>query len=336
MGGAADQSIGSGGMSGEANAPVGRTAAEPVRNLVIVHSPGYEDISDWTEVKRRIEEQAPDIEVRIVNNFAPNSATARWQVKRPSLVFSASHLAVFSPKGGTVYAGRQMGKFQQVQRMAHKGIPVPRTVRLAREALPMLAGLGRYAVVKPEGSGKGQGIRLVEPQGIAALYDELTMAGRRGMIVQAYIEHSVDGYPTEYRVLTLFGRVLYAARNRWAKPRPTLAEIAADPEGVIASNDRRFERVRKLIDDADVIALGERAHAAFPECAVLGVDIVRETGTGKLYVMETNPEGLTWHFSSSLSKRTYRTEYVQEMYAQFGALDRIARLLIDKVRAEAA
>ena len=26
---------------------------EPVRNLLIVHSSGYEDISDWDEVKRR-------------------------------------------------------------------------------------------------------------------------------------------------------------------------------------------------------------------------------------------------------------------------------------------
>jgi hypothetical protein len=51
--------------------------------------------------------------------------------------------------------------------------------------------------------------------------------------------------------------------------------------------------------------------------------------------MEVNPEGYTWHFSSSLA-RTFTPEHVWEIYAQFGALDRVAELLIAKTRAEAA
>jgi hypothetical protein len=35
---------------------------------------------------------------------------------------------------------------------------------------------------------------------------------------------------------------------------------------------------------------------------LLGVDIIRESQTGQLYVLETNPYGMTWHFSSPLSK----------------------------------
>jgi glutathione synthase/RimK-type ligase-like ATP-grasp enzyme len=110
--------------------------------------------------------------------------------------------------------------------------------------------------------------------------------------------------------------------------------IASDPNGVIASNNRQFGRVRTVSNDAEIIALGEKAHAGFPECAVLGVDVIRESGTGKLYVMEVNPEGFTWHFSSSLSKNTFTAEHVRDLYAQFGALDRVARLLIEKTRAE--
>jgi glutathione synthase/RimK-type ligase-like ATP-grasp enzyme len=96
---------------------------------------------------------------------------------------------------------------------------------------------------------------------------------------------------------------LYCARNRWGVRRRPVAEIAADPLGVIASNNKQMGgRVRSICNDPEIIALGERVHQAFPECALLGVDIIRKSQTGQLYVLETNPYGMTWHFSSPLSK----------------------------------
>ena len=118
------------------------------------------------------------------------------------------------------------------------------------------------------------------------------------MSIQPYIEHSENGYPTEYRVLTLLGRVPYSARNSWAVARQPLGEIAANPNGVIASNNKNFGRLRKVWDDPEIIALGEQAASAFPECPVLGADVLRDAGTKKLYVMEVNPTGKVWHFSS--------------------------------------
>jgi glutathione synthase/RimK-type ligase-like ATP-grasp enzyme len=155
------------------------------------------------------------------------------------------------------------------------------------------------------------------------------------MIIQPYIEHSENGCPTEYRVLTLFGRVLYAARNSWAVPRPPLEDIAANPKGIIASNNSPFGRLRTVWNDPEIIALGEQAASAFPECPVLGVDVVRDAETKKLYVMGVNPAGRVWHFSSSHAMKRYRAEYRADLYAQFGALDRIAQLLIEKTRTEA-
>jgi len=81
--------------------------------------------------------------------------------------------------------------------------------------------------------------------------------------------------------LTLFGHTLYCARNRWGNVRPSLAEIAADRFGVIASNNKQMGgRIRSICNDAEIIALGERVHQAFPECSVLGVDIIRDSQTG--------------------------------------------------------
>jgi len=58
------------------------------RNLLILQSTWEQDPSDWITIQHRIEREAPDIEVRIANNGSANSVTARWQVRRPSLVFS--------------------------------------------------------------------------------------------------------------------------------------------------------------------------------------------------------------------------------------------------------
>jgi hypothetical protein len=79
---------------------------------------------------------------------------------------------------------------------------------------------------------------------------------------------------------------------------------------------------------------GERAHEAFPECPVIGVDIVRDSQSGRLYVLEVNPHGAVWHLSSTLGKKM-DPGHVRDLYAQFNALDRAADLLIEKARAEA-
>ncbi len=312
-----------------------RSAAEPTRNLLIVHTPNFQDISDWHSVKHRIDEKAPDIEVRIATNGARNSVTRRWQGSRPSLVFSPFVLREYQPNGGTVYACQAFSKLEQIERLARHGLPVPLTATLTRDLAVDPARWGRYVVAKPaRSSSGGRSIYLVQTTDLFARYAELTLNDTREMVIQPYIDHTENGYLTDYRVLTMLGHVLYAARNWSAVPRRALEEIAADREGIIASNDKRFGRLRTLCNDAEIIALGEQAHAAFPQCSVLGVDLVRDAETRKLYIMEVNPAGATWHFSS-MSSKGYPAEHVRNLYAQFGALDKVAQLLIEKTREEA-
>jgi hypothetical protein len=309
-------------------------AAEPTRNLLIVQTPPLQDPSDWTAVKQRIESTAPDIEVRIVNNGQPNSAAAQWQMTRPSLVFSPVMLNGFVPPGGTVYCGRPYDKYEQGRRLQSIGAPTPRTEILSPASSFDPAEWGDYVVVKPSRFNNGTGVKLVRTLDVASRFNELTAIGQDRYLVQPYIDHSEDGHPTEYRVLSMFGRALYCARNRWGNRRPPLAKIAADRHGVIASNNKHMGgRVRAICNDADVITLGECVHKTFPECPVIGVDIIRELQTGRLWVLEANPHGAVWHLSSSIPKTP---EHKRELYAQFNALDRAADLLIEKTRAEAS
>ena len=312
-----------------------RNGVDPLRNLLIVHEPMGQALSDWLSVKERIDRKAPDIEVRIATNRAPNSATRRWQGSRPSLVFSPHVLMVYRPNGGKVYAGQDFSKLEQIKLLSRQGLSVPVTATLTRDLVIDPAQWGRYVIAKPIDGGKGQGVYLVQTTDLAARYCELTLNDTRTMVVQPYIEHSENGCPTSYRVLTLFGRVLYSARNTWAVARPPLEEIAANPNGIIASNDGSFGRLRTVWNDPEIIALGEQAASAFPECPVLGVDLVRDLETNKLYILEVNPTGRVWHFSSPLAVNRFTAEYRTNLYAQFGALDRTAELLIEKTRKEA-
>ena len=307
---------------------------EATRNLVIVYTEHLQDPADWDAVKERIERDAPDIEVRIVNNFHRNSVTARWQVRRPSLVFSPIRLAEFVPRGGAVFCVHILGKDEQIRRLSSIGIRTPRTETLSPESSFNPLEWGEFIVVKPNKSNSGKGVKLVRSSGLSARYAELTAQANDQILVQPYIDHAEDGYPTIYRVLTMFGRALYCVMNRWANKRPSLAQIAADPAGVIATNSDAMGQVRALCNNTEIIALGERTHEAFPECPVLGVDIIRDIHTDKFYVLEVNPHGNVWHLSSPFARKV-DPEYVRARYAQFNALGRAAELLIQKTRSDA-
>jgi hypothetical protein len=307
----------------------------PTRNLLIVETAPEQDSSDWIAIKQRIERNAPDIEVRIANNRHRNSATARWQVRRPSLVFSPVRLIDFVPRGGAVYCGRILGKDEQLRRLSAIEILTPRTATLSSVSSFDPKEWGDYLIVKPNNLNSGNGVRLVCTIDLSARYDELTAIADDQFLVEPYIDHSEDGYPTEYRVLSMFGRALYCVRNRWGNKRPPLAEIAADPLGIIASNNKTMGgHIRSICNDPEIISLGQRAHKAFPDCPVIGVDIIRESQSGRLHVLEVNPHGAVWHFSSPFAKNL-DPEYVRERYAQFNALDLAADLLIQKTRTDA-
>jgi hypothetical protein len=312
-------------------------SAAPTRNLLLVHTPPFQDVADWHGVRERIAQRASDIEVRIADNRNPDPAIAPWQVSRPSLVFSPLVLHRYRPPGGAVYAGQDIAKGPEARRLAAAGLPVPWTARLTPGLRLDPALVGEHVIVKPAHGTLGKDVRLVPTADLAALYPGLTRDGSRRMVVQQFIDHvDEDGRPRTYRCLTAFGEPLYLAEWRWAEPRRPLAEIARDPAGIIASNHQAVARSRQFVALPDVLALARRVGRAMGDIPCLGQDIVRQTGTGRLFIIETNPGGYTWHLSSKYSRRPgYDREIAEARYRQFGALDIVAEQLILKTRAEA-
>ena len=306
------------------------------RNLLILHSPNSQHISDWQTVKQTINQRAPDIDVRIGTNGQPNSIARRWQITRPSLVFSPIRLIDYAPRGGTIYAGRPMGKLEELGRLIGAGLPVPKVMELMPTTALSPDIWGEFVVVKPKSSYRGEGVRLVRTEKVPALYDEMSFGGRMRLLVQRYIENlDEEGRQHEFRVLTMFTRPLYSLRRSATKPRRPLAELAADPGAKITVNPADGH-ARRMADEPDVLALASRVAAALPELPVLGLDILRDRRTGKLHILETNPSGHVWHLSSQLTLERIDAEHRAARYNQFGALSLAADLLIAKTREEAS
>jgi hypothetical protein len=120
------------------------------------------------------------------------------------------------------------------------------------------------------------------------------------------------------------------------RPSPKRKRLKNTKENSSLLSTKEFGgATRKIWNDPEIISLGEKAHAAFPEIPVLGVDVVREAESKRLFVMEVNPKGDTWHLSSLLSK-SFTEQQRRDRYEQFGALDVVARSLIEKTRADAS
>ena len=161
------------------------------RNLVIVHTPSAQQISDWLTVKETIAARGPEIDVSIVENGKPHPEIEEWQVSRPSLVFSPCTLSSFRPAGGKVYTGRAIDKLEQVRRLAAAGIPTPRSIPLTPELHLNAADWGAYVLVKPMSEKFWAGMlhRLARPETINSRYMELTRNGRLEMLVQNSHRH---------------------------------------------------------------------------------------------------------------------------------------------------
>ncbi|HWL92995.1 MAG TPA: ATP-grasp domain-containing protein [Phycisphaerae bacterium] len=299
-----------------------------VRNLIIVHTPGAQDVSDFLKVKQLIAERAPEIEVFLVANDAPQSVTRKKASGRPTLIFSPYYLQSFQPARGKIYAGRILTKLRQVRMLEDAGIPVPKAFFLNEDTKLDRAKWGDYVILKPNVGSRGSGVRL-SPFG--RIFDNARELGwpQTAYLVQKFID--TGPYPTEYRALTVFGEPVYCNRVTSQEKRPDLTpDMPMD--GRIASNSG--PRASTPCYDEDVLDLARRTFHAFPQVPVQGMDIIRDVHTGELHVLEVNPGGATWHLSSQLGKRLQeRNGY--SYYEQFDAISVIADRLIHVTRREA-
>jgi hypothetical protein len=288
-------------------------------------------LRDFHEVAAYCRQMAPDIRpIPLLDS--PSSQLRHSIFIRPTLIFALRRLLFYHPFRGVVRSSKLLPKSEEYRRLQAIGILVPRWRLLTRRHSPEVADLGRYVVSKPDYGGLGADVRIRRAGRVrwAPADTPVRFASRSGIIAQEFIY--TGPWPVSYRVGTLFGRALYSQRAEGShERRPILG-----PESFTTSSVTATHRGCSFALDSDreVIALAERAHAAFPDIAFLGVDILREMPSGRLFVIEVNSAGADWHFSSKRGKAIQAYAGI-EYAAQSGGLRRVAEILVEETRRQA-
>jgi len=257
-----------------------------------------------------------------------------WWVElpnRPTFFFSPALIRNRPRIPGRIACGYPLSKSEEYSILAAAGISVPRWVTLREDELPNLKGFGDYVVRKPDYGAKGAEVRIVKRGRVRWKRVVTAAAGPSpALLVQKFIYTGL--WPVSHRVNTLFGRVLYCLRITGNTNRPILcgpndfdSRGPSDNSPSIVSNVR--DSTAECCDDADIIRSGERAASAFPDLPLMGVDVLKEAGTGRLFVTEVNALGHNWNFS-----RQFSEVFKVDVAVQFNGLRKAAYILAEQTQ----
>lgn len=319
---------------------------EPTHNLILVYNSTFMPGDDLELIVGKIKEQSPAIETFIAQSNTKSFRTAKLAANRPTLVVSIGPLANFTPKRGKIYQGQIMSKYDQLMRLGAAKLPVPKWILLQENTRLNHAKWGKTVVLKPVavGSAQGRGVQFVKTKKLGFIpqkaFPENHIGRYAPMLAQEYIE--TGDYPSEYRVLCFFGRPLYAIKRMSQEKRPQVSDFYnfSDPRDLRNSKGTKHFGFGSLpieashITEPDVLELACRAYDAIPEAPLQGVDIIREKGTGNLYIMETNPGGFCWHFSSRIMENAPLIDGIRKE-DQMDAFSVAADILVQRTLAEA-
>lgn len=305
-------------------------------NLILVHQAGKQDRADYEQIARRIAARGEHA-AYIVDTKGVGLAEPGFDARSPTLTVSPMPIKRFSAPRGATCQGHEHPKGDQYARLARQGLPVPKWLRIEPGIALDAAAWGPYVVVKPELGRKGAEIHIKRTGRVRYRapehYPPEHPARKAPLLAQQFIY--TGSWPVNYRVVTLFGRRLMCWRceadHRYAPLRSRWDFKARG--GISVVSNKRDSRYA-LAFEADVIALAERAHRAFPEQPLLGTDIVRDADSGELFVIECNPRGDAWLMSSDMGRLIERANGL-DFAAQFGALEVAAEVLLRELPARA-
>jgi len=306
-------------------------------NLILVHQDSKQDRRDYEEIARRIGRRAPEIAAFIVDTKDTGWADPRFDSAAPTLTVSPMPVKRFVPPRGAICQGFEFPKGEQYEMLERVGVAVPKWQRIGPDVALDPADWGPYVVVKPELGRKGAEIFIKRTGRVRyrppESYPEDHPVRKAPLLVQRFVYTGT--WPSNYRVVTLFGDALLAWRCEASHdyvPLRSRWDFKAQGGITVVSNKRDSRYA--LAYDQDLIELARQAHRAFPGQPLLGTDIVRDADTGELFVIECNPRGDAWLISSVMGRMIEQANEL-DFAGQFGALEIATEALIRETRAQA-
>jgi len=308
-----------------------------VPNLVLVDDRVPETRADFEQVAAMIRARARDVRVFVVRRPKPGkSRLALRAALRPTLVVSPLYLhESFFLRGRICQGWRFDSKLRHYELLAKADVPVPRWTRITPETRLDPDEWGPYVVIKPDIGARGANVKIKRTGRVRYKpYQELRAAPADGggLLAQRFIY--TGRWPVSHRVVTLFGEPLFGWRceGKAAGYAPLEGPTAFRATGGINIVSNRTSSEYTLSAEPEVVELARRAHAALPDVPFLGTDIVRDAVSGEWFVLECNPSGRVLALSSETGRHIQR-DHGLDFYAQLGALEIMARVLVERTRA---
>lgn len=308
-------------------------------NLVLVawseHAPTRADLE---EIARLVAGIDPQIRAQVVSHHKLDQIRLLPLWRRPTLSVSFHAIEKRKLLPGRLATGLWLHKHGEYARLDAAGLPVPRWCVLTPETKLDARTWGPYVVVKPSAGRRGALVKIQKTTRVRYQPPETLPKEHFGRIAPMLVQEFIytGEWPESYRVVTLFGTVLLCYRQvSRGRGHPLKARYDFKATGGISvvSNTREMEAV--MSDEADVIALAELAHRkAFPDLPMLSFDIVRDAGSGALYILECHAQG-SWMFTAEIGLDIEAANRL-DFRTQFDALERTARILARETPLRAA
>jgi hypothetical protein len=312
------------------------------KNLILVANPNGMDPSDFEEIAEIVRQDNKRLDAFVVRVDQRASVIADRFWRNPTLIVAFGETGVFNAPRGILLQNRSVHKYQQYVQFCLAGVNTPRTANFDRNDEYLESDWGKFCILKPSDlgrMGKGGSVRLQRTRRLKAFdiaqFPEDHVYRKSKLLMQSFID--TGPLAVNWRVLTLLGEPLYCFRSSSGIERPPLdapdeiiERAIIEPKHPDGKEKVGYTNLRRFEADAEVMDFARHVNRAFPRIPLQGCDIVREAATGKFYILEVNPGGNTWHFSSPIFARQRgllggKTAFTSQLGAFARAADILAR-----------
>jgi hypothetical protein len=194
---------------------------------------------------------------------------------------------------------------------------------------------GDWVVLKPQSiQSTGKDVNMIPTILISKLnlsdFPEDHLIRQDGYYVQKFVKTGIR--PTHYRVGIFIDSITYSTKTVMNSDYPSDNDnLRTRLSKTIAANFVSNRHVC-LYKDLKLNEFAINVAKTFPKIPLFGIDVLIEEETGKLFALETNSGGNTWHFSSSIGKQ-YRTDLGgrNQLIEQYNSWDKVAECLVRKI-----
>ena len=304
------------------------------KGLILVFR--LESLDDFRNIARRVYKLDPSIQVvGFADRIDPKGI--------PPGFFNLPHLVIYlcnpppddyahsSPK----LAVRAMGKIEEYEHFKMHSIPCLPIERFEWGMTLDPKVYSDWVVLKPANiQSTGKDVNMVPTKVISELklsdFPEDHLIHQDSYLVQKLLKTGEN--PNTYRATVFMGAILSSGFARMIYPYPAESSGLSTLLSTTVATNFLSHRTRHFVKDIEANNLALKVAEAFPNNPLLAIDILRDEDTNKLYVLETNRGGNTWHFSSAISRNYpgYDDAARKAAILQYNAWDRAAEALVKK------